>query len=91
MRQALLIRLKYQDLAVPPLPTSPGENARVLPHPFYRIADEQIAEPGKRSRRLFSDRPFEDLIARVPRPLLVSAIEDLALPAELAEMGTVDP
>jgi hypothetical protein len=87
LRQALLVRLKYQDLAVPALPTSPGENTRVLPPPFYRIANEEIAERGKRSRRLFSDHPFEDLIALVPQPLLALAILDLAQPQELTELG----
>jgi hypothetical protein len=87
LRQALLVRLKYQNLPVPPLPTSLGENARVLPPPFGRVAEEQIAEPGKRSLRLFGDRPFEELLAVVPRPLWVAAFEDLARPQELAELG----
>jgi hypothetical protein len=41
----------------------------------------------KRSRRLFSDRPVEGLIALVPRSLLVAAIADLARPQELTELG----
>src|SRR5262249_9127880 len=87
LRQALLVRLKYQDLAVPPLPTSPGENARVLPAPFFRVAHEQIVEVGKRRERLFRDRPFEDLVSLVPRPLRVALFEDLSTAAELTELG----
>jgi hypothetical protein len=87
LRQALLLRLQYQDLPVPLWPTSSGENARVLPPPFGRVAREQVAEPGKRSRRLFSDRPFEDVLALVPHPLQALAIADLAQPQELAELG----
>jgi hypothetical protein len=87
LRQALVIRLKYQDLPVPALPTSTGENTRVLPEPFCRIADDEIVDSTKRSRRLFSDRPFEDLVALVPHALLVSAMADLAEPGDLVELG----
>src|SRR5262249_36984789 len=82
-----LVRLVYQDLAVPPWPTSPGENSRVLPPPYDRVPHEEIVDRGKRSRRLFSDRPFEDLAALVPHPLLALAILDLAEPQELTELG----
>src|SRR5262249_54365310 len=42
LRQGWLLRRYYEGRAVPDAPTSPGENARVLPLPHYRVPEEQL-------------------------------------------------
>src|SRR5262249_12731377 len=60
-RQALLrgwlLRRTYEGHPVPDAPTSPGENARVLPPPHVRVPAEQILQSTRRRRRLFETDP----------------------------------
>jgi hypothetical protein len=58
LRQAWLLRRRYEGHAVPDLPTSPGENMRVLPPSHRRVPEEQITQPARRSRRLYADDPL---------------------------------
>src|SRR5205085_766792 len=51
LRHAELLRRQYEGHLVPDAPTSPGENARVLPEPYGRVPDEQLLQPHRRSRR----------------------------------------
>lgn len=81
-RMGLLLCHEYRDHAVPDAPTSPGENARVLPEPFPRVPDDQIFAPSTRKRRLFTDRATAD--AAQLRDLL----RDLDDECELRELGT---
>jgi hypothetical protein len=82
IRHGLLLRLAYADHPVPDLPTSPGENQRVLPVPFERVPEEQIDSPSCRTRRLFVGE-FE------PDPAFARAVfADLDDPAELRELAT---
>jgi hypothetical protein len=85
-RQAWLLRRHYEGLPVPDLPTSPGENARVLPPPFARVPEEQIQVPAKRTRRLFAETslPAADGPLGV---LLRQTVADLEHPAEVQELG----
>jgi hypothetical protein len=55
LRQGWLLRRRYEGHAVPDLPTSPGENMRVLPPSHPRVPDEQITQPARRTRRLYAD------------------------------------
>src|SRR5262249_34217294 len=55
LRQGWLLRQQYVGHPVPDLPTSPGENARVLPPEFPHISEEQILNPLKRTRALFAE------------------------------------
>jgi hypothetical protein len=86
LRQAWLLRRRYEGLPVPDLPTSPGENTRVLPSPYGRVPEEQIFEPGKRTRRLFADEPLL-LRGERSRAVLRQCFADLRHPEELQELG----
>ena len=51
---AVAIRLQYAGHPVPDVPTSPGENARVMADPALRVAAEQLLQVGARRRQLFT-------------------------------------
>jgi hypothetical protein len=87
LRQGWLLRRRYEGLPVPDVPTSPGENARVLPPPHVRVPEEQILTPAKRTRRLFADDPWTELPGAQGRALLRQSIADLEHPIELRELG----
>jgi hypothetical protein len=82
LRQGWLLRRRYEGHAVPDLPTSPGENARVLPPGHPRVPEEQILQPGRRKRRLYDGDPLP------PPDLLRQGIADLQYSDELRELGT---
>jgi hypothetical protein len=86
LRQSLLFWHIYKDLPVPDLPTSPGENARILPTPFTRVPDEQILNSSKRVKRLFAGADLA-----LERPAFSEAIDhslaDLKYPEEVQELG----
>jgi hypothetical protein len=84
LRQGWLLRRIYQGLPVPEAPTSPGENARVMPMP--RVPEEEILMPAKRTRRLFEDDALEQLSDNTCS-ILRESIRDLGHPAELRELG----
>ena len=86
VRQAWLLRRHYEGHRVPDLPTSEGENVRVLPRPFGRIPEEQIHDPQRRQRRLFADDPLT--LGENSRGILEQSLHDLNDPAELRELGT---
>jgi hypothetical protein len=88
LRQACLLRRGYEGHPVPDAPTSPGENARVLPPSFTRVPEEQILNPGKRVRRLFAGEPLAGRLSESARRLLTLSLVDLGHDAELAELGT---
>ncbi|MBL8794022.1 MAG: hypothetical protein JNM56_08955, partial [Planctomycetia bacterium] len=88
LRQGWLLRCRYQGHPVPESPTSPGENSRVLPAEFPHIADEEIAEPARRNKRLFADQAATPRWTDTGRAVLQRSIADLATPAELQELGT---
>ncbi len=88
-RRALLLgwwmhRL-LEGLPVPDEPTSPGENARILPPPHRRVPEEQLQQRGRRTRRLFSTDPID---WKSHQPLLDICLEELADPTMLVELGT---
>src|SRR5262249_10169224 len=76
LRQGWLLRRFYEGLPVPDAPTSPGENARVLPPPHSRVPEEQILHPGRRQRRLYADEPLDRHLGRRARTVLGQSIED---------------
>lgn len=85
LRSAWLIRRQYQGYPVPDAPTSPGENARLMPESFPRVPEEQIINLGKRTRRLFLDSRF-DASASV-REALRQSVADIAHRNEALELG----
>jgi hypothetical protein len=84
LRQAWLIRQRYRCHAVPDAPTSPGENARVLPSPHIRVPEEQLLQPHRRTKQLFAQ---DVLFSETTRSVLQESIRDLQHPHELRELG----
>lgn len=83
-----LVRRFYEGHAIPDAPTSPGENARVLPAPFEPVPEEQLVQPAQRTKLLFTDRPLGALLGVQARNVLASSLDDLRDPVELAQLGT---
>jgi hypothetical protein len=87
LRMGWLMRRHYEGHLVPDAPTSPGENARVLPAPHVRVPEEQIRDPATRTRHLFQNDPLAaDLPASV-QMILRESLKDLHHAAELQELG----
>ena len=78
LRQGWLIRKECEGRRVPDVPTSLGENRRVLPEPFHRVPDQQLAEPLKRRKALFQGEPAEQMLSDRTRGVLQTSIDDLA-------------
>lgn len=87
LRQACWLRRFYEGHAVPDAPTSPGENQRVLPAPFARVPEEQLLNPVRRERRLFTDRSLQDLLGPQARQCLQASLGDLDHADEVLELG----
>jgi hypothetical protein len=87
LRQACLLRRHYQGHLVPDLPTSPGENARVLPASHPRVPEEQLTQVVRRRRQLFAEEPLGDLLNENARSVLAASVRDLAHPEECVELG----
>ena len=86
LRQAWLIRRHYEGQRVPDLPTSLGENRRVLPEPFGRISEEQILDPDRRNKSLFAGDASQ-LLTDQSQSILEQSLSDLKHDAELRELG----
>jgi hypothetical protein len=87
LRQGWMMRFLLEGLPVPDLPTSSGENARILPPPHVRVSEEQIVQPEKRTRRLYANDPLSPYLGTHGPQLLRQSIEDLRYPCELRELG----
>jgi hypothetical protein len=87
LRQAYLLRRRYEEHPVPDMPTSPGESSRVLPASHPRVPEEQILEPSRRSRRLYAGDPLPAHLGPHARAFLRQSWEDLSHPAERRELG----
>ncbi len=84
LKQGYFFRRRYEGHPVPDVPTSHGENMRVLPPSFRHVAEEQILEPESRTRRLFDDDPIDAHITPFVRVLLGTELT----PEEVQEFGT---
>jgi hypothetical protein len=87
LRQGWLVRRRYEGHPVPDAPTSPGENARVLPPPYRRVPDEQLTNPARRTRRLYAGDPLATHLGPRARLVMQQSVQDLRHPAELQELG----
>jgi hypothetical protein len=87
LRQACLLRRHYEGHRVPDQPTTPGENARVMPASHPRVEEEQLTHPLKRRRRLFDGDPLAGLLSPVARSILAESLRDLEHADEQAELG----
>jgi hypothetical protein len=87
LRQGWLLRRRYEGHAVPDLPTSPGENSRVLPPSHPRVPEEQIVQPARRIRCLYSDDPLLGQLTPQVADLLRQSLLDLEHADEWRELG----
>ncbi len=87
LRMGYLLRRHYEGHPVPDAPTSPGENARVLPAPHVRVPDEQIRDPATRTRRLFQNDPLDPHLQVRGQTVLRRSLADLHDANELRELG----
>jgi hypothetical protein len=87
LRQGWLIRRRYEEWPVPDLPTSPGENNRVLPASHPRVPEEQILQPAQRTRRLYAGDPLPSHLGPCAADALRQSASDLRRPEELRELG----
>jgi hypothetical protein len=87
LRQGWLLRRWYEGHPVPEAPTSPGENARVLPPSFPRVSEVEILQPDKRRQRLFENDPLDLHWNEHADNVLQESILDLDHSDELQELG----
>ncbi len=87
LRQGWLLRRRYEGHAVPDLPTSPGENMRVLPPSHPRVPEEQLTQPARRTRRLYDGDPLLSQWNQQVTELLRQSFLDLEHAEEWREMG----
>ncbi len=87
VRQACMLRQHYQGYLVPDLPTSPGENTRVMPAAFPRLPEEQLLQSNRRRKQLYADAPLGDILTPTGRQILSASLEDLSHPDERIEQG----
>lgn len=85
LRQAYVVRRRYEGHLVPDVPTSPGEYQRVYPGGPSRPPEEQILQPLRRRRRLYDETPL--LLGAAARAALAASLADLDHPAERLELG----
>jgi hypothetical protein len=87
LRQGWLLRRRYEGHAVPDLPTSPGENRRVLPPSHPRVPEEQITQPARRRRLLYADDPLLPRLHGRLAEVLRQSFFDLEHADEWRELG----
>ena len=87
LRQGWLLRRRYEGHAVPDLPTSPGENTRVLPPSHPRVPEDQIAQPARRTRRLYAEDPLLPRLSGQLAEVLRQSLLDLEDAEEWRELG----
>jgi hypothetical protein len=87
LRQGWLLRRHYEGHKVPDLPTSPGENSRVLSATHPRVPEEQLLNPDRRRRRLYDGDPLPPHAGPSARAALAESYRDLLDPEEYQELG----
>lgn len=87
LRQGCLLRKHYEGHFVPDAPTSPGENARVMPASHPRVPEPQLLQIMRRRKQLFADAPLTSLLSTRARTVLATSTADLDERDERIEMG----
>jgi hypothetical protein len=87
LRQAYLLRRRYEGHPVPDVPTSPGEHLRVFPNRYPRVPEEQVLQPASRQRRLFDGDPLLARLGPTARAVLRQSVADQEHLAEVQELG----
>lgn len=87
LRHGCLLRRQYEGHFVPDHPTSPGENARIMPASHPRVPEEQLLQPLRRRRQLFANEPLPRFLDAAAIQTLARSEADLVDPEERAELG----
>jgi hypothetical protein len=87
LRQAVLVRQRYEGHPVPDVPTSPGEHARVYPDGYPRVPEEQFLQTATRRRLLFAGDPLAARLTPAAKAALARSVADLEHEAERVELG----
>jgi hypothetical protein len=87
LRQAWVVRRRYEGHPVPDVPTSPGENARVYPEGHPRVPEEQLVQPMRRRRHLYDAGPLTARLSPAVRAALRQSLADLEHLDERQELG----
>jgi hypothetical protein len=87
LRQAWVIRRRYEGHPVPDVPTSPGEHARVFPEGYPRVPEAQITRISERSRRLYEGEPLLARLTAAVKSVLEQSVADLVEMDERQEVG----
>jgi hypothetical protein len=85
--QGVLMRRRYEGHLVPAAPTSPGENARVMPSSHPRVPEDELLQPHRRSRKLFAGEPIAGLLSPQALQVLQRSLDDLVEREEWIELG----
>ena len=88
---ASLLRKEHEGLPITPIPTSPGENQRVLPEvpqaATEPVDEAEIMDPRLRRKQLFAGNELEATWSPAVRELLAVAAQDLDVPTALRTFG----
>lgn len=87
LRQAVLARKSCEGLRVPEMPTSPGENLRVLPPEFPHLSDDELTVRAARRKVLFDGQPLKEYLTPAARQVLQAACLDMQHALERRELG----
>ncbi len=87
LRQAWVVRRRYEGHPVPDVPTSPGEHARVYPEGYPRVPDEQLLQPMRRRRHLYDAGPLTARLSPAVRSALRQSLADVEHMEERQELG----
>jgi hypothetical protein len=88
LRQAYFFRRRYEGHPVPEVPTSMGENTRVLPSSIPHLTEEAILDPTCRVRRLFADDLIAPQLTPHQRGLIRVSFDYLDDSRDVQELGT---
>jgi hypothetical protein len=83
LAQTCLMRRYYEGHLVPDAPTSPGENARVMPLAHPRVPEEQLTQVLRRRRVLYEGNRLRELLGPSAREALADSVRDANLGIEL--------
>jgi hypothetical protein len=87
LRQAWVVRRRYEGHLVPDAPTSPGERARVFPAGVPRVPSEQILQVSRRRRRLYEGEALLARLTPAVREALRESLTDLEHSDERQELA----
>jgi hypothetical protein len=88
LQHGYFFRRRYEGHPIPDVPTSVGENMRVLPSPIPHVSEEAILDPACRTRLLFADDPIDDFKKPGPQRVVRLTFEYPLHRSDIQELGT---